>query len=302
MENIKNIINRVDDKVLEDSFNEELKDSSFKELVSYLNCDIKKLYKYRSNLKDSSLEYSNCKNCKGLNNCKNELKGYVYFPEYINNDISFSYIPCKYKKKDLKDNKYLDNIDLYEVSFSLKNAKMKDIYVDDNSRVNVIKYLNKFYEEYFKKPIKGLYLSGSFGSGKTYMISALFNELAKKDVRSVIVYFPEFLRSLKSSFNKGDEYEEKFNYIKKCPLLLIDDIGAEQVSSWGRDEILGTILQYRMEENLPTFFTSNFNLSELEEHLSSTKDRVEKVKARRILERINYLCEEIKLVGVDRRN
>ena len=67
----------------------------------------------------------------------------------------------------------------------------------------------------------------------------------------------EFLRSLKASFNSSIEYQERFEYIKKVPLLLIDDIGAEKLTDWARDEILGTILQYRMQQQLPTFFTSN---------------------------------------------
>ncbi len=299
MESIKSILGDADNKAIEKSFLEELKDPSFKEVVSLLNCDIKKLYKYRSSIKDSSMEFNNCKGCKGLDYCKNAYSGYLYFPEIKDDNVLFSYVPCKYKKKDIKDNKYLDNISLYEISSSLKNAKMKDIYVDDKSRVSVIKYLNDFYENYSKEKRKGLYLSGSFGSGKTYMISALFNELAKRDVKSAIVYFPEFLRTLKSSFSNG--YEEKFDYIKKAPLLLLDDIGAEAVTSWGRDEILGTILQYRMEEDLPTFFTSNLNLTELEEHLSNTKEKTEKLKARRIIERIKYLCNEMELISVDRR-
>src|SRR5699024_6484419 len=109
---------------------------------------------------------------------------------------------------------------------------------------------------------------------KTYLIAALFNELAKKEVKSAIVYFPEFLRTLKVSFQKSENAEatfgEKYEYIKSIPLLLIDDIGAENVTSWGRDEILGTLLQYRMNENLPTFFTSNLNINELENHLAVT--------------------------------
>ena len=41
--------------------------------------------------------------------------------------------------------------------------------------------------------------------------------------------------------------------IKQIPLLLIDDIGAEKLTDWARDEILGSILQYRMDFKLPTF-------------------------------------------------
>ena len=33
-------------------------------------------------------------------------------------------------------------------------------------------------------------------------------------------------------------------------MLLLDDIGAENVTAWGRDEVLGPLLQYRMEEHV----------------------------------------------------
>ena len=59
--------------------------------------------------------------------------------------------------------------------------------------------INTFLGNYKKNKVsKGLYLSGNFGSGKTYLISALFNELAKEGVKSAIVFWPEFLRDLKA--------------------------------------------------------------------------------------------------------
>ena len=57
-----------------------------------------------------------------------------------------------------------------------------------------------------------------------------------------------------------------------------------------------------MDENLPTFFTSNLTIDELEIHLSITGNKIDKVKARRIIERIKYLSKEIKLIGVNRRS
>ena len=56
-----------------------------------------------------------------------------------------------------------------------------------------------------------------------------------------------------------------------------------------------------MQENLPTFFTSNFDLKALEEHFSFTKDSVEKVKARRIIERINQLSETKEMISKNLR-
>ena len=179
---------------------------------------------------------------------------------------------------------------------------MKDIKTSDKNRFPVIKWLKTFITAYEKdKHLKGLYLNGNFGCGKTYLISAMFNELARKGTRVAIIYYPEFLRNLKESFNDSEEYKSKFNYIKKVPLLLLDDIGAESVSEWSRDEVLGTILQYRMEESLPTFFTSNLTIAELEQHLAVTNREVDNVKARRIIERIKQLTEDITMISINLR-
>ena len=284
-------------------FYKELENKDFVDIIKDISLEEDKLYKYTSRLKDCSKEKVNCNNCKGIIHCKNEMKGYKLTPYVVNNVVYFDYEICNYMKKEIEDTCFENNIKLFNEPNELKKAKIKDIYVDDKSRVEVIKYINNYIKSFNKNRLKGLYLTGSFGSGKTYLVSALFNELAKQNINSVIVYFPEFLRTLKSSFNDlENSYNDRFNYIKNIPLLLIDDIGAENLTVWGRDEILGTILQYRMQENLPTFFTSNLNLKELEEHLSITNNSSDKVKARRIIERIKYLTDEMVLISVNRRN
>ena len=55
-----------------------------------------------------------------------------------------------------------------------------------------------------------------------------------------------------------------------------------------------------MQEGLPTFFTSNNTIKELEEHLIGN-DSEGKVKSRRIIERIKYLTDEIIMVAENRR-
>ena len=164
-----------------------------------------------------------------------------------------------------------------------------------------IKKVKEYYDNYEKiNTLKGLYLHGSFGSGKTFLIAALLNELEiSKNAITEIVYFPELLRNMKEDFSI---VEEKLDFLKNVDILLIDDIGAENVTSWGRDEILGTILQYRMNNKLSTFFTSNLTLEELENHLSITKNNEDKIKARRIIERIKQLTEDKELVSKNRRN
>ncbi len=73
---------------------------------------------------------------------------------------------------------------------------------------------------------------------------------------------------------------------------------AESMTSWIRDDVLSVILQYRMQEQLVTFFSSNLT----DEGLGTTFNRYsarkqEPLKARRIMERIRYLSKEVMMSG-----
>ncbi len=276
---------------LDAAYDEALENPMFKKLVTDLKVSRKFLIKYTSILEKSAVEYDNCLKCKGIFECKNKVMGHCYLPKMVDNKPIFEYRVCKYYKKYIDDNKYRDNVYFSHVSEDIKNANMDDVYMNDKKRAEVIEYLQKFIKDYQKdKKMNGLYLNGSFGSGKTYLISATFNELAKKGYRSAIVFWPEFLLELKSSFET--DFKEKYDYIKTVPLLLIDDIGAENVTEWCRDDILCPLIQYRMENHLKTFFTSNLTLEELTEHFSVTKGGANNVKAKRIIERVRQLTED----------
>ena len=299
MKKINELYN-IDKTTLSHSFQEACSDKDFKKFVYDLNIKEEVLEKYTSSLQDAFVEYKNCKNCKGLSVCKNSEKGYKYTPIGGDKIIDFSYDACDKLNKELKANEYKNNLSVFEMNEEIKNASFKEIYKDDKARVPIIKYFKEFIDNYNSdNHPKGLYLHGSFGSGKTYLIASLFNELAKKNIKSTLVYYPDFLVTLKSSFQT--DFSEKFNYIKKTPLLLFDDIGAENCSNWSRDEVLGPILQYRMENHLPTFFTSNLTIEELEKSLSITSSGVDKIKAKRIIERIKQLTIQEELISKNRR-
>ncbi len=286
---------------LKQDFVKDLQKNDFVEVINQLDMQDEDLVKYTLLLETAASEFGHCKNCKGLDQCKNEVKGYLYKPRQINNHLQFEYLACQYQQKREEELAYKENVTLFETPKTVKSASFKNTNRDDRKRLEISKYFKKFMEDYMKgeRP-KGLYLHGSFGTGKTYLIAALFNELAKNNVKSAIVYVPEFLRLLKTSFNT--DYPEKYDYIKTVPLLLLDDIGAENLTPWARDEIIGTLLQYRMEENLPTFFTSNLNIQQLEEHFSATNSGIEQLKARRIVERITFMTTDFELTSKNRRS
>ena len=57
-----------------------------------------------------------------------------------------------------------------------------------------------------------------------------------------------------------------------------------------------------MQESLSTFFTSNLDIKALETHLSMSKEGIENIKAKRIIERINQLSEIKTMISKNLRN
>lgn len=284
-------------KTVKMNFMEALEDPNFVKLVNTLKLDEEVLMKYTTKLQRSVEEVINCKGCKGLNHCKNRLCGYINYPVSLESGLVFDYIPCKYAKENFKEK---NNVIYFEIPKFIQEAKMSDV-IPEKERLEIIKYIKDFINKFdTEHQLKGLYLCGSFGSGKSYLISALINEVSKKGVNGIILYYPSLLSILKASFST-EEFDIKLNSIIKSDLLLIDDLGAENNSAWSRDEILGTILQYRMDNNLVTFFTSNLNLDELESHLKLTNNSSDSVKARRIIERIKQLTNYMELISENKR-
>ena len=172
-------------------------------------------------------------------------------------------------------------------------------------RQDVIGELLKFINSYNPNSTeyqKGLYLAGPFGVGKTYMMGALANELSENGIETTLVNVPTYSAEIKQAI-ATNTVEAKLVSIKNTPILVLDDIGAEMNSAWFRDEVLMVILQHRMLQELPTFFTSNFTIDQLEAHFAhSNKGDQELLKAKRLIERIRFLAKEYFVDGQNHRN
>ena len=186
---------------------------------------------------------------------------------------------------------------------SIRRARIEDY--DQTKRQDVLMAALAFIDAYQEQPQefhKGMYLQGKFGVGKTFLLAAIANELAANGFKSTLVHFPSFAVEIKSAIGENNT-KQLIDEIKKAPVLMLDDIGAEQLSSWLRDDVLGVILQYRMQEEIPTFFSSNLAMAQLESEYLTVNNRgeAEPVKARRIMERIRFLASEYLVEGPNRR-
>lgn len=194
-----------------------------------------------------------------------------------------------------------ERINLLSLPKSYKKISFRDVNLDDIKRVDVFQALVDFVADFPSHDQKGLYLYGNMGVGKSFMLAAMARELAeKKGVSTTFLHFPSFAIDIKNAINSGTVKEE-IDAVKKAQVLILDDIGAEQSTSWVRDEVLQVILQHRMLEELPTFFTSNYSFIDLEKKLGTIRGTDESWQAKRVMERIRYLAKEVHLQGENRR-
>lgn len=279
------------DKLLD----ELLLDEEISSLVKKYNLSREFLHRNLPTLMTQVERNKICRECKGNKLCAQEAPDMCSKLYYYNNKLNFDYKNCEYKE--------LLNEDFVELMYvSEKNyAASKELY-KVAPRANVLKGINSFISEYLAgaKP-KGMYIHGPFGVGKTFLLLKLANRLAKEKIKVLFVYYPDLVRSIKSSVGTSnlEHYVEK---LKKAEVLFLDDFGAESNSNFIRDEVLGPILQYRSTEGLPVFFSSNLNLEELRTHLEESKNEINPINSSRIIERINLITNQYELKDRNYRN
>ena len=192
-------------------------------------------------------------------------------------------------------------INLLSLPQSYRKITFADIALDDVARVDTFETLVDFVANYPSPDQKGLYIYGDMGVGKSFMLAAMAHELSEtKKVATTIIHYPSFAIDVRNGI-KDNSVKEQIDAVKEAEVLVLDDIGAEQFSSWIRDDVLQVILQHRMIEELPTFFTSNYSFADLEAKLSNGRQGDETWQAKRVMERIRFLAKEIHLKGVNRR-
>ncbi|PZE21323.1 primosomal protein DnaI [Paenibacillus xerothermodurans] len=264
--------------------------------------NINKLYQYVT-------EHRNCSECPGLDRCPNDFTGH-YTMIAVENDNG---------KTDMYDYKVTCKKQLAQQTQEAIRSRIRSFYVDERALSQgyssteifdkdphreeavdrLISYILTTRQEGLQK--NGLYLAGSFGTGKTFLMCYMLHELAKSGYTGAIVYMPDFAEDLKAMFQDPRKLKETIDVLKETDLLVFDDIGAENLNPWLRDHVMGAILNYRMNRK-PTFFTSNHDLTALQQHFSFTsKDGDEEFKGRRIMDRIRPFVDVLLVNGYNKR-
>lgn len=193
----------------------------------------------------------NCKNCKGLEDCKNPTEGYRITKN--------GYKRCKYLLNKIEKVKNDSNLESLFFSKKSLEASLANFDLDNESRRIALAAAMNIINN---KSHKGMFISGKNRVGKTYLLSAIANEYKYRNSSVVIAFVPDLIRHLRI-IKFQTEIEDVISKLKDVDVLMLDDLGMEIFDSWFATEILTPVLNYRLQEKKNTFFSSNYNLDEL---------------------------------------
>ncbi len=105
-----------------------------------------------------------------------------------------------------------------------------------------------------------------FGVGKTGLaIAALRHRVEATECDALFKKAPDLLAAIRATYDRdagGPSESAVVDAIRNVTLLVIDDLGAESITDWRRDQFF-RIIDYRHDRKLPTIITSNFNEADL---------------------------------------
>ncbi|MBZ0308048.1 MAG: ATP-binding protein, partial [Anaerolineae bacterium] len=123
---------------------------------------------------------------------------------------------------------------------------------------------------YARAPQGWLVLHGSYGTGKTHLAAAVAHECVSRNEYTLFATVPDLLDHLRSSYSPQAEvsYDQQFEQMRNVHMLVLDDLGTESGTPWVQEKLY-QLIDHRYNNKLPTVFTTNVPLSDLEPRIAS---------------------------------
>jgi DNA replication protein DnaC len=137
---------------------------------------------------------------------------------------------------------------------------------------------------------RGLWFMGPVGTGKT-TLAMLVSKAALARGRSVAIYsLPRLLNEIRETHRADRSHIDLLDRLTSVDLLHIDDVGAERTNEWVLEELY-SIVNARYEDERSVIITTN--ILDREALCEQITDRT--------VSRLTEMCDELPLLGPDRR-
>ena len=138
----------------------------------------------------------------------------------------------------------------------------------------------------FKCDEIGLLLFGDVGTGKTYAAGCIANALIDKEVSVLMVGVSDVVNRMQGNF--GADRDSYMTSLTRPELLILDDLGAERNTSFGKERVFDVINRRRLTGK-PMIITTNIPIV--------TMQKAASLDERRIYDRILDVCVPIRFDG-----
>lgn len=169
-----------------------------------------------------------------------------------------------YKNSTLSDILEHDNFDNFKYDYypSVKN--------DNNPkspRKNIEEIVKKslYFIESFNSNANNLLFYGSSGTGKTFLTHCISKELLDRGHLVIYRTASDLINDLKKITIEKDTYLN--NILINCDLLIIDDLGTEQISRFTKTELFN-LINKKLLINKKMIVSTNYSLDELHQNYS----------------------------------
>ena len=164
-----------------------------------------------------------------------------------------------YNSSELKEMLKNDNFDNFNFEL-FPTKKLND--EPESPRKNIEKIFSKMwtYVEEFKTSDENVLFYGNSGTGKTFLSHCLAKELLDRGYLVVYRTADDLIQNLRSV--KLDSNVAIENLLINCDLLIIDDLGTEQITTFSKTELFN-LLNKKLLKGKKMLVSSNFTLEVL---------------------------------------
>lgn len=124
--------------------------------------------------------------------------------------------------------------------------------------------------KFAQEPQGWLLIEGTYGCGKTHLAAAIGNVRLEAGDVVMFITVPDLLDHLRATYGPSSEasYDSTFERVRNAQLLILDDMGVENPSSWAQEKLF-QLFNHRYAHELPTVVTTNAPIEQIDARIRS---------------------------------